>query len=95
MDIATLLIQLIAGALGGNIAGSLLKNLSLGTLGNTIAGIVGGGLGGQILGTLFNLPDIGGGPLDLMSVLTQIASGGIGGGILMIIVGILRGLVAK
>ena len=54
MDIITLLIQLVSGALGGNIAGSMLKNMSLGTLGNTIAGIVGGGLGGQILEYAFH-----------------------------------------
>jgi hypothetical protein len=95
MDIVTLLIQLISGALGGNVAGSLLKNLSLGTLGNSIAGIVGGGLGGQILGSLLNLPAVGGGPLDLPAILTQIASGGVGGGVLMAIVGILRSVLAK
>jgi len=33
-----LIIQLIAGAAGGNIAGALLKNQSLGTLGNSLAG---------------------------------------------------------
>jgi len=44
-----LIIQLVSGALGGNVAGSLLKNFSLGTLGNSIAGIVGGGLGGTLL----------------------------------------------
>ena len=37
-----LIIQLISGAAGGNLAGSLMKNLSLGTLGNSIAGILGG-----------------------------------------------------
>jgi hypothetical protein len=95
MDVITLLIQLVSGALGGNIAGGLLKNLSLGTLGNTIAGIVGGGLGGQILGTALNLPTVGGGPLDLPAILTQVASGGVGGGVLMAIIGILRGVIAK
>ena len=45
-----LIIQLIAGALGGNAAGAMLKTLNLGTAGNSIAGLVGGGLGGQILG---------------------------------------------
>ena len=29
-----LIIQLVSGALGGNVAGSLLKNFSLGTLAN-------------------------------------------------------------
>lgn len=49
MDIITLIINLISGAVGGNIAGALLKDQSLGTLGNSIAGILGGGLGGVIL----------------------------------------------
>ncbi len=47
-----LIIQLIAGAIGGNAAGALLKRQSLGTLGNSVAGVLGGGLGGQILGML-------------------------------------------
>ena len=33
-----LIVQLIAGAIGGNVAGSTSKDLSLGTAGNTIAG---------------------------------------------------------
>jgi uncharacterized membrane protein YeaQ/YmgE (transglycosylase-associated protein family) len=40
-----LIIQLISGAVGGNIAGAILKNLNLGPIGNSIAGIVGGGIG--------------------------------------------------
>ncbi len=47
-----LIIQLASGAVGGNGAGSLMKKSSLGTLGNSIAGIVGDGLGGQLLGML-------------------------------------------
>ena len=46
------IISLISGAVGGNIAGGVLKEQSLGTLGNSIAGIIGGGLGGQILRAL-------------------------------------------
>lgn len=38
-----LIISLVAGAIGGNLAGSLLKNLNQGTLLNSIAGIFGGG----------------------------------------------------
>ena len=40
-----LIISLLSGAAGGNIVGKLLKNLDLGPLGNSIAGIIGGGLG--------------------------------------------------
>lgn len=95
MDIVTLLIQLASGALGGNVAGSLLKNLSLGTVGNSLAGIVGGGLGGQVLGSLLNLPAVGGGALDPMTILSQVVSGGAGGGILMAVIGLVRSMMAK
>mgnify|MGYP000606701684 CR=1 FL=1 len=47
-----LIIQIIAGLLGGNAAGAGLKNLSLGTAGNSVAGAVGGGLGGLLMGML-------------------------------------------
>lgn len=52
MNLLPLIIELVSGAVGGNIAGGLLKNLSLGPVGNSIAGIVGGGIGGQLLGML-------------------------------------------
>ena len=42
-----LIIQLISGAVGGNVAGAAMKEKSLGTVGNSIAGIVGGVGGGQ------------------------------------------------
>ena len=95
MDIVTLLIQLVSGAIGGNATGSLLKNLSLGTLGNSIAGIVGGGLGGQVLGSLLNLPAVGGGAMDPMAILTQVMTGGAGGGVLMAVIGMIRSMMAK
>ena len=47
--IINLIIQLIAGVLGGNGAGSALKDYSLGGLGNTIVGAIGGVGGGQAL----------------------------------------------
>jgi uncharacterized membrane protein YeaQ/YmgE (transglycosylase-associated protein family) len=50
--IVGLIIQLVAGGVGGNVAGSMLKQYDLGTVGNTIAGVVGGGVGAQILGQL-------------------------------------------
>ena len=52
MDIAGLLVQLVSGAAGGNIAGALLKQFSLGPVGNSVVGVLGGGLGGQLLGML-------------------------------------------
>ena len=94
MDIATLLIQLISGAVGGNIVGNIFKNLNLGTLGNSIAGIVGGGIGGQILEQVFHTA-VAGGAFDPMAILTQVVGGGVGGGILMAIVGAIRTAMAK
>ncbi len=88
-SIVNLIIQLVAGAAGGNLAGSLLKQYNLGTLGNSIAGIVGGGLGGQLLGMLIGSGASGGG-MDLGSLVAQVAGGGVGGGILMVIVSIVR-----
>jgi len=43
------IVALISGGVGGNIAGAVMKNLSLGAVGNTIVGLIGGGLGGQLL----------------------------------------------
>lgn len=89
----SLILQLVAGAIGGNAAGAALKNLSLGTLGNSIAGIVGGGLGGQILGMLLGDPNVGeavAGPGGIGAILTDVAGGGVGGGALIAIVGFIR-----
>jgi uncharacterized membrane protein YeaQ/YmgE (transglycosylase-associated protein family) len=40
--LVNLIVQLIAGAVGGNAVGAGMKNVDLGTLGNTIAGAIGG-----------------------------------------------------
>jgi len=92
MNLVALIIQLVSGAIGGNIAGSALKQYALGTVGNSIAGIIGGGIGGQLLTMILG----GGGAaaatgnLDVASILTQVVGGGVGGGILMVIVGMIR-----
>jgi len=93
MDIVSLLIQLVSGAVGGNLAGQALKDQSLGTIGNTIAGIVGGGLGGQVLQAVLGTASSG--SLDIGSIIAQIASGGVGGGVLMVIVGMLKQMMGK
>lgn len=95
MNIVALIIQLICGALGGNAAGKLFKNIDLGTLGNSIAGILGGGLGGQILNGLGMFGGGQDGALDLVSIIGNIVSGGVGGGILMAIIGLIKSLLAK
>ena len=91
-----LIIQLVSGAIGGNVAGGLLKNQSLGTLGNSIAGIVGGGLGGQLLSGVMSsgATDAAAG-LDLGAIVGQIASGGVGGGVVMVLAGVVKNMMAK
>lgn len=94
MNLIVLIVQLISGAAGGNIAGSLLKKFSLGILGNSIVGILGGGLGGQLLRVLGAGGTAAGG-LDIGSIISSIAGGGVGGGVLMVIVGLIRQLMKK
>lgn len=94
-----LIISLIAGAVGGNVGGALLKNYSLGTLGNSIAGIVGGGLGGQLLtmmgaGGVADAAAAAGG-LDIGTIIGQLASGAVGGGVLMVVAGVIKGMMQK
>ncbi len=89
-----LIISLLSGAAGGNIVGKILKNLDLGPVGNSIAGILGGGLGSQLLASLGSA-DAAAGGLDIGSIISSVASGGVGGGVLMAIVGIIKSAMAK
>ncbi len=89
-----LIINLVSGAVGGNVAGSLLKKLSLGSLGNSIVGILGGGIGSQVMNMLGSSGG-GAGTLDIVNIVTSIASGGIGGGVLMAIVGFIKQMISK
>lgn len=86
-----LIINLIGGAVGGNVAGGVLKNVSLGTLGNSIAGILGGGAASQLLPELLGAA----GTMDLQGILTQIASGGVGGGVAMVVLGLVKSLISR
>ncbi len=97
-DYLPLIIQLISGAVGGNLAGALMKKFSLGTLWNSIVGILGGGLGGTVLGML----GLGGAEaaeasssLDLESIVGSVAGGGVGGGIVLTIIGAIKNAMNK
>jgi hypothetical protein len=74
-------------------AGAALKEQSLGTLGNSIVGILGGGIGGAILQASLGV-SAGGEGLDLGSLLGNIAGGGMGGGVLMVIIGLIKSAMA-
>ena len=102
-QILAIIIPLISGAVGGNVVGALAKNLSLGTLGNSLAGIVGGVGGSQLIGMLMgggtaaaaSAATTAAGGMDIGTIITQVASGGVGGGVLMAIVGVVKGMMAK
>lgn len=89
-----LIISLLSGAVGGNLAGGLLKKMSLGTLWNSVVGILGGGLGGELLETLGVLgqPDAA---MSVGSIIANVLSSGVGGGVLMAIVSLIKKAVGK
>ena len=91
MDIIPLIISLVSGAVGGNVAGAAMKDKSLGVLGNSLSGILGGGIGGAVLQTL-HLAAAGG--LTPQAVLSNVASGGIGGAVVLVIVSLIKGMMA-
>lgn len=85
-----IIIQIVAGAIGGNGAGAALKDVNLGTLGNTIAGAIGGVAGGQLLSAL--IPALAGaaGTIDLGAMVSQAVGGGVAGAVLTAIIGFIK-----
>jgi hypothetical protein len=96
MNLTALIIQLIAGALGGHAAGAAAKDINLGPLGNTIAGAIGGGVGGQILNAILGL---GGATavsgMDIGSIVSAFLTGGVSGGVTALVVGFLKAKLAS
>lgn len=102
--IVPILVQLIAGGAGGNVVGQLLKTLKLGTAGNTIVGAIGGLAGTWLAGLIPGLDALVGaattaegaaGGLDLGALAGQGATGLVGGGLLTVIVGMIKSAMAK
>jgi hypothetical protein len=86
------LINLVAGALGGVGAGKSSPTFDLGMIGNIISGLVGGGVLGQIVTLL--LPWImaaaQSGNLSIRGIVSQAIAGGAGGAILTALIGATR-----
>lgn len=80
-SIVELLVSLASGAVGGNIAGALMKEKSLGTLWNSVVGILGGGIGGQLLGML---------GIDAAGIIGNIGASGVGGAVLLFVVSLFK-----
>jgi hypothetical protein len=96
MNLTALIIQLIAGALGGNAIGNVAKDVNLGPVGNSIAGALGGGIGGQLLNSILG---IGGAAaasgLDIGSIVSAFLTGGVSGGLTALVVGYLKAKMAS
>lgn len=107
MDWTNLIITIISGIAGGNIAGAAAPDKSLGAAGNTIAGLIGGGAGNYILQALGAFAQnatttaattgaaAASSGLDIGSILGHIGGGGIGGAILMLIAGAIKNATQK
>lgn len=87
-SLVDLVIEIIAGAIGGYLAGAGLRTLSLGTAGNVIAGIIGGVLIGVL--ARLNMPGLGSAAAGVsgVAVIAQVVAGFVGGALLVIIVGL-------
>ena len=86
----SLLVQIISGAVGGNLAG--MTKQSLGTGLNTFLGGVGGLVLGQIVSALTGTS--GGEAMDVATVGSNIVGGGVGGLVLMWVVGFIKSKMA-
>lgn len=84
------IIQVIAGAFGGIVAGAVLKDYSLGSIGNVIAGAVGGGMGGFILLRLLPSLQNAASALDWGAFLSLVAGSTVAGAILTLVAAVVR-----
>ena len=91
---AGLVLQLIAGAVGGSVIGTTIKRYDLGLLGNLPAGIIGGGMGAQIIGALVGSGEasaiVGPDGFDFGTLIAQFAAGAFGGGALVVAAGLVK-----
>ncbi|CAN1557002.1 hypothetical protein MCELHM10_02444 [Paracoccaceae bacterium] len=93
MDMS-MIIQIVAGLVGGNAAGAGLKNLSLGTAGNSIVGAVGGIASSFLVGQMGMSPDAAAG-LDISGIIQSVVAGGAGGAVLTAILGFVKKAMVK
>ena len=95
-----LIVQLISGAVGGNIAGAASRHTGLGWMWNSLVGMAGGAAGGQLLGPILG-PMLGiaagtlGTSMDPMAILSHAVSGGGTGLVLTAIAGLVKGMIFK
>jgi len=89
-----LVLQLIAGDVGGSVVGTTLKRFDLGIIGNLLIGIICGGIGAQIIGALVGGVEasmiVGPEGFDFAALVAQFAASAFGGGALVAITGLIK-----
>ena len=85
MDLTSIIIWLLLGAVAGWIAGQIMKGRGLGTVGNIIVGIIGSFLGGWLAGQL-GISGAETGGFSIASIITATA----GASVLLFIIGLLK-----
>ena len=96
MDIVSLVIQLIAGAVGGNAAGKANAKFDMGGAGNSIVGAIGGVILGQIIervtGGAVTADQAAAATqgMDIAAIISSLVGGGAGGAVLSGIIGALK-----
>jgi len=107
MDIVNLIISLLSGVAGGNVAGAAMKEKDMGALGNTIAGLLGGGAGGYLLQAMDILHKSGVADavgntvgaastgMDIGTILANIGTSGVGGAVLTVVAGLIKNAMNK
>lgn len=91
MDFIGIIVNLIGGAIGGNVAGATMKDKTLGALGNTIAGAIGGTAGAWILQLVGVLHTMGMADVTIGSLAGGAGVSAVSGGIITAIIGMLKG----
>jgi uncharacterized membrane protein YeaQ/YmgE (transglycosylase-associated protein family) len=88
-----LVLGLITGGLGGNLLGMVLRQYSLGSIGNTIAGVAGGAALSQLLFTMLPiLEKASSSPttLSFAGAIAHVIVGALGGALLTMIIGVVK-----
>lgn len=85
MDLTSIIIWILLGAIAGWIAGQIMKGRGLGTMGNIVVGIVGSFIGGWLAGQL-GISGAETGGFSIPSILTAVA----GASVLLFIIGLVK-----
>ena len=85
MDLTSIIIWIVLGAIAGWIAGQLMKGKGFGLTGNIIVGILGSFIGGWLAGQL-GIAGAQTGGLSLASIITAV----VGASVLLFIIGLIK-----